>query len=88
MQQWLLALAISLLAGSAIASPSCTHEPKAKWMSASDMKTKITALGFKFKTLKVTSGNCYEIYGRDKAGQRVEVYFHPITGAIVEQHKD
>lgn len=88
MRQWLLVVVILLLAGSAIAGPACTNEPKTKWLSAGDMRAKIVARGFKFKTLKVSSGGCYEIYGRNKAGRRVEVYFHPITGAIVEEHKD
>ena len=44
-------------------------------------------LGYKFKVFKVTTGNCYEIYGQNKVGQRTEVYFHPITGEIVEEHK-
>ena len=88
MRQWLLAVVISLLAGSAIARPVCTNEPKSRWLSADDMKAKIRAHGFRFNALKVSSGNCYEIYGRNKAGQRVEVYFHPVTGAIVEEHKD
>jgi hypothetical protein len=51
------------------------------------MKAKITELGYKYRVFKVTSGNCYEIYGHNKAGERTEVYFHPITGGIVEEHK-
>jgi len=51
------------------------------------MKAKIAELGYKYRIFKVTTGNCYEIYGQDKAGQRIEVYFHPITGNVVEEHK-
>ena len=51
------------------------------------MKSKIAELGYKFKVFKVTTGNCYEIYGQNKTGQRAEVYFHPVTGEIVEEHK-
>jgi hypothetical protein len=83
----MLGLAFSLLAGSAFAGPACTNEPKDKWLSESDMKAKLTALGLKYKTLKMTAGNCYEIYGQDKAGKRIEMYFHPVTGAVVEEHK-
>jgi hypothetical protein len=35
----------------------------------------------------VTTGNCYEIYGQDKQGKRIEIYFNPITGDVVEEHK-
>jgi hypothetical protein len=72
---------------SAFAGPTCTTEPKAKWMSEVDMKSKIAALGYKYKVFKVTTGNCYEIYGHDSSGKRIEVYFHPITGSVVEAHK-
>jgi len=39
---------------------------------------------------KSTSGNCYEIYGREqKEGAeewtKTEIYFHPISGDIVQQ---
>ncbi|WP_407804283.1 PepSY domain-containing protein, partial [Staphylococcus aureus] len=56
----------------AFASPSCTKEPKSKWMTEDAMKAKIDALGYKVKTFEVT-GNCYEIYGKDKDGKRAEV---------------
>ncbi|WP_296040640.1 PepSY domain-containing protein [uncultured Agrobacterium sp.] len=68
----------------AFASPSCTAEPKSKWMSEDAMKAKIDTLGYKVKTFQVT-GNCYEIYGKDKDGQRAEVYFNPVSGDIVQK---
>jgi hypothetical protein len=88
MRRWMLGLAISMLAGSAFASPTCTNEPKDKWLSEGEMNATIAKLGFTYKAFKVTTGNCYEIYGRDNAGQRIEVYFHPVTGAIIERHKN
>lgn len=75
------------MSGSAFADPKCTTEPKEKWISESEMKAKIASLGYHAKVFKVTKGNCYEIYGTDKTGKRIEVYFHPITGTIVEEHK-
>lgn len=30
-------------------------------------------------------GRCYEIYGTDKAGKKVEIYFDPVSGKPVEQ---
>lgn len=68
----------------ALASPSCTTEPKSNWMSADAMKAKIDALGYKVKTFEVT-GNCYEIYGKDQSGNRAEVYFNPVSGEIVQK---
>ena len=87
MRRLLLALALSILSGSAFASPTCTSEPKTKWLSEKAMKEKVAALGYSVKVFKVTAGNCYEIYGRNKSGQRIEVYFDPMTGNTVEEHK-
>lgn len=81
-----IAAALCVLAGPALAGPTCTSEPKQKWMSESDMKAKLAAQGYKYKVFKVTTGNCYEIYGQNEKGQRVEIYFHPISGAVVEEH--
>lgn len=67
----------------ALASPSCTKEPKANWMPEAAMKAKIDAQGYKVKTFQVT-GSCYEIYGKDKDGKRAEVYFNPVSGEIVK----
>ena len=87
MRRLVTALILGLVPASAIAGPTCTSEPKAKWLSEGAMKAKIAALGYKYKVFKVTVGNCYEIYGHDQSGQRIEIYFHPITGSVVEEHK-
>lgn len=83
----MVAAALAFMTGTAAAGPTCTSEPKDKWLNAGEMKAKIAQLGYKFKVFKVTTGNCYEIYGHDASGTRVEVYFHPVTGAVVEEHK-
>jgi hypothetical protein len=65
------------------ANPTCTTEPKEKWMSEETIKAKIAALGYhQIRSFKVTE-SCYEIYGSDKSNKLVEVYFNPITGNIV-----
>ena len=52
------------------------------------MKTKIAALGYsKIKVFQV-SGSCYEIYALNKAGKKAEVYFNPVTGAVVQNNED
>jgi hypothetical protein len=87
MSRLVIAAILMTLSGSALAGPTCTTEPKDKWLGESAMKAKIAELGYSFTVFKVTAGNCYEIYGRNDAGQRVEVYFHPISGDVVEIHK-
>jgi hypothetical protein len=75
-----------IAAGVAQAGPKCTEEPQEKWLTAEQMTKKFEALGYKddVKKLHVSKGKCWEIYGHDKAGKRVEIYFHPITGEIAE----
>ncbi|MGL6047210.1 MAG: PepSY domain-containing protein, partial [Vogesella sp.] len=48
-----------------------------------DFKKKLTAEGYQIKKFKV-SGNCYEIYGKNKEGKKVEIYFDPVSGAAVK----
>jgi hypothetical protein len=77
----------ALFATSAFAGPKCTSEPREKWLGEHQMNKKLVELGFKddVKKLHVSSGNCWEIYGHDKDGNKIEVYFHPITGEIAKQ---
>ncbi|MBB3146822.1 hypothetical protein FHS21_003238 [Phyllobacterium trifolii] len=86
--QTVAALSILLLSPAvALASPACTKEPKAKWMSETAMQKKIADLGYKVKTFE-TTGSCYEIYGWNKNGKKAEVYFNPMTGDIVKSEID
>jgi hypothetical protein len=79
-------LTLLALSGAAVAGPTCTDEPQAKWLTETQMTQKFLALGFRddVKKLHFSKGKCWEIYGHDKNGKKVEIYFHPITGAIVE----
>lgn len=79
-----LALCLVALATPALAGPHCTDEPKASWMSEGEMREMIARMGYQVDVFKVTGGNCYEIYGRDGEGKRIEVYFHPVNGEVVK----
>ena len=74
----MLALALAC-ASPALAGPQCTSAPTREWAPIDALKKKIVEGGYKIDVLKVTKGNCYELYGRDPAGKRVEIYYHPIT---------
>ena len=73
-----------LLGGTAAASPTCTSAPKEKWQNQDAFKKNLETEGYKIKVFKVTKGQCYEIYGTDKTGKKVEIYFDPETGKPVE----
>ena len=83
MKQLILASATLLIATSAIAGPTCSV-PEDKWMKEADFKAQIEKQGYRIKTFKVSKGKCYEIYGFDQSGKKVEIYFNPETAAILE----
>lgn len=67
----------------ALAKKSCTDEPKSKWMSEEAFKKKVTDEGYTIRKFK-QPGTCYEIYGTNKEGKKVEVYFNPVDGSVVK----
>jgi hypothetical protein len=76
-----------LLPAAAFASANCKANPKAEWMSESDAKAKIQAQGYKIDKFKI-DGNCYEIYGHNKEGKKVEIYYDTKTLAVVKSEID
>jgi hypothetical protein len=80
----LASLAIALGAGAAFADADCPVAAKDTWMPEAAMKQKIADMGYTHDVFKV-SGNCYEIYGKNKDGKEVEVYFNPVDGSIVKE---
>lgn len=85
MQRTLIASALLALASTAaVAGPSC-NVPQSQWMKEGDFRAKMEQQGYQIKTFKVSKGQCYEIYGFDKAGKKVEIYFDPATAAVLEQ---
>jgi hypothetical protein len=66
------------------AAKNCTDQPKEKWMSEEAFKKKAEAEGYKIRKFK-QPGSCYEIYGTDKDGKDVEIYFNPVDGSVVKR---
>ncbi|CAI07932.1 conserved hypothetical protein [Aromatoleum aromaticum EbN1] len=83
----LLAVAGLTLSAVAFAGPQCTDMPKSDWMSEEAMKQKIAEQGYTVDKFKTTDGNCYEIYGKDQDGKKVEIYFSPIDGSVVKEKR-
>ncbi|SAL40599.1 hypothetical protein AWB74_01585 [Caballeronia arvi] len=79
-----LALSLALgFSGAAFAKADCTAHPKSEWMKESDAKAQLEAQGYKIRKFKV-DGNCYEIYGHNKDGKKVEIYYDTKTLAVVK----
>ena len=84
MNRILILVAATVFSSAVLAGPSC-DVPKEKWMKEADFKAKVEAEGYKIKTFKVTKDNCYEIYGFDKDGKKVEIYFNLEIGVELER---
>ena len=85
MRNYLFAfMSLFLISGGAFAKKSCTDQPKEKWMSEAEFKKKVEGEGYKIKKFK-QPGTCYEIYGQNKEGKKVEIYFNPVDGSIIKE---
>jgi hypothetical protein len=84
MKTQLTAIVLALGATAVFAGPTC-EVPQDKWMKEADFKAMQEKQGYQIKTFKVSKGKCYEIYGLDKNGKKVEIYFDPATGAELER---
>jgi hypothetical protein len=79
----LLTSLLSCLPVAAMAKADCPVYPKSEWLKADEARAKIEDQGYKIKKFQV-DGECYEIYGWDKDGKKVEIYFDAKTLAIVK----
>ena len=62
----------------------CTTAEKASWMSEHSTKDLLKKQGYQqVRKIKVTEGNCYEVYAIDARGDKVEVYLDPTDGKLV-----
>ena len=74
------ALAVAAL----VASPAAAtgkmkcDAPQKSWKSMGSLETKLKKEGWQVRKAKV-DGGCYEVYGTDPQGRRVEAYFHPVS---------
>ena len=79
----LAACVVAALPTAAFAGANCKANPKPEWMSEADAKSKLVAQGYKIDKFKI-DGNCYEIYGSNKDGKKVEIYFDTKTLEVVK----
>lgn len=84
MKKLLSAIAVALLSGVAVAGPTCTQAEPSTWQNQDKFQAQLVEQGYQIKKFKVTDGNCYEIYGKNKQGQKVEIYFNPVDGKVVK----
>ena len=73
------ALAFAAGASPAAATGKMTCDaPQAQWKAISALEKSLKKQGWQVRKSKV-DGGCYEVYGTDPKGNRVEAYFHPVS---------
>ncbi len=84
-QLFLATAAIAALTGAtaASASPDCNVD-KAEWQTEQALRDKLGAQNWTINNVKVDDG-CFEVYGTNDKGQKVEAYFDPKTLELVGQ---
>ena len=79
---YLIAASAAALAASSPASATgkmtCEAGPQSKWKSQAALSQALVKQGWEVRKTKI-DGGCYEVYGTDPQGNRVEAYFHPVT---------
>jgi hypothetical protein len=62
----------------------CPKQPKETWRPQMELQSKLVAEGWRVRQVK-TMNDCYEVYGFDGKGARVEAFFDPKTFERVEE---
>lgn len=74
-------LAAGLLASgiaSATGLATCDSGPRSGWQPEAKLTEMLKGKGWTVRRVK-EDGGCYEVYGLNDKGERVEAYFHPVT---------
>jgi hypothetical protein len=79
-------LALPLAAGAAQASDKCAV-PRAEWQPQQVLQQKLEGEGWNIRKIKVDDG-CYEVYGTDASGRRMEAYFDPKTFTVMKSKQE
>jgi hypothetical protein len=73
------AAAFAFSASPAAATGKMTCDaPQKQWKKLTSLEAQLKKQGWQVRKSKV-DGGCYEVYGTDPQGNRVEAYFHPVT---------
>lgn len=83
-----LFVTIALLSSAtAFAGTTCQKYPQSQQIPKAKFQQQLKEQGYQIKKFKM-SDNCYEMYGRDKQGRKVEIYFDTKTGKPVKSEID
>ncbi|MDR2333411.1 PepSY domain-containing protein [Diaphorobacter ruginosibacter] len=77
-------LALCANAASAHGNVQCKEYPKSEWRPHTELQDKLVKEGWTVRRMEKTD-TCYEVYGKDPKGKRVEAFFDPKTLERVEE---
>ncbi len=88
MKRQLLTLCLTLATASAFSQHAerCDPIPKAEWKPQAELERKLKNEGWTISRVKIENG-CYEVYGKNAAGRKMETFFHPKTFEVVTAPK-
>jgi len=68
-----------------LADTDCARPDRSTWMPESQFREQMKHQGVQITKFRITPGHCYEIYGFDAAGRKLEVYYDPVDARPVEE---
>lgn len=82
-----VALGGLLLLGAAplLADTDCARPDRSAWMPESQFREQMKRQGVQITKFRITPGHCYEIYGFDAAGRKLEIYYDPVDARPVAE---
>jgi len=80
-----LVFALAANAAWADGGGKCPVIPKEEWRPHTELVKKLEESGWKVRRVEKTP-TCYEVYGMDPQGKRVEAFFNPKTFERVEKY--
>lgn len=88
MKRQLLTLCLTLATAGAFAQHAerCEPIPKNEWKPQAELERKLKNEGWTISRVKIENG-CYEVYGKNAAGRKMETFFHPKTLEVVTAPK-
>lgn len=82
-----VAAGILFAAGAAQADNGGCSVPEAQWQPRDALQQKLEGEGWTVRSIEVDDG-CYEVYGVDADGRRMEAEYNPQTLALLDEEQD
>ena len=80
-----LPLLCAWLATPVLADVECPSADRTSWMNESHFRQQMKSQGLQITKFRITPGNCYEVYGLDGNGKKVEIYYNPVDATPVAE---